>query len=75
MGVLRNCSTSMTEYVKEGGVSTGLLLLARRKRAVEVGVGEERRLAGSCGESFLNEGSEQCRPLSGSCSSAHITKK
>lgn len=30
---------------------------------MEVGGGEEKRLGGSCGESFLNEGSEQYRPL------------
>lgn len=36
---------------------------------------EERRLGGSCGESFLNEGSEQYRPACGSCSLAQMTKK
>lgn len=36
---------------------------------------EERRLGGSCGESFLNEGSEQYRPARGSCSLAQKTKK
>lgn len=41
---------------------------------MEVGGGGEKRLGGSCGESFLNEGSEPCRPLRGSCSSARITK-
>lgn len=41
---------------------------------MEVGGGEEKRLGGSCGESFLNEGSEQHRPTRGSCSFAQITK-
>lgn len=36
---------------------------------------EERRLGGSCGESFLNEGSEQYSPARGSCSLAQMTKK
>lgn len=39
-----------------------------------VGGGEEKRLSGSCGVSFLNEGSDQYRPLRGSCISAEITK-
>ncbi len=30
----------------------------RWQRAVQVGGGEERRLGGGCGESFLNESSE-----------------
>lgn len=50
-------------------------IAVRWKRAVEVGGGEEKRLGGSCGESFLNEGSEQYRPTRGSCSFAQITKK
>lgn len=49
-------------------------IAVRWKRAVEVGGGEEKRLGGSCGESFLNEGSEQRRPTCGSCSFAQITK-
>lgn len=36
---------------------------------------EERRLGGSCGESFLNEASEQYRPVCGSCSLVQMTKK
>ena len=48
-------------------------IVVRRDRAVEVGDGEAKRLGSSCGESFLNEGSEQYRPLCGSCSSAQIT--
>lgn len=48
-------------------------IVVRRNRAVEVGGGEDKRLGGSCGESFLNEGSEQYGPLCGSCSSAQIT--
>ena len=44
------------------------------RRAVEVGGGEEKRLGGSFSESFLNEGSEQYRPLRGSCTSARIRK-
>lgn len=57
----------------------------RWKRAVEVGGvgggddgdgGEEKRLGGSCGESFLNEGSKRYRAaLHGSCSAARITKR
>lgn len=44
-------------------------------RAVEVGGGEEKRLGGSYSESFLNEGSEQYRPLRGCCTSARIRTK
>lgn len=35
---------------------------------MEVGGGEEKRLGGSCAESFLNEGAEHYRAMRGSCS-------
>lgn len=50
-------------------------VVVRWKRAVEVGGGEEKRLGGSYGESFLNEGSEQHRAMRGSCRSAQITER
>lgn len=49
-------------------------IVVRRKRAVGVDGGEEKRLGDSCGASFLNEGSDQYRPSRGSCISVEITK-
>lgn len=48
--------------------------VVRRKRAVGVGGGEAKRLGGSYGVSFLNEGSDQCKPLRGRCIFVVITK-
>lgn len=74
MGLLCNCCNLCDRACKKRRSEHCPNNVVRWKKAVEVGGDEERRLGGGCGESFLNEGSEQYRPLRGSCTSAQITE-